>query len=220
MSTAGILGVMDWTVSTQVLSASMTVSWLLRTVFRTSFCRSWVGVLAMALPPSLCFVVLRRAGRCSVLLAGAVAGQQRSGGLDHLVSELALAGEQLLGEVVTAGHDVLRLRQLVGERHVHRGDLGGDRRNGVDHGLDRVEGDLLALADDGEELVLEFLLGAGVGAGHCLCLLLASTANFTKQCLACQAEVLDLICGCWRWRVSWCRWPSARAGYRPASGRA
>src|SRR5438132_1175364 len=161
---------MDWMVSTQVLSASMTVSWLLRTVFRTSFCRSWVGVLAMALPPSSC-------RPSSVLLAVAVAGQQRSGGLDHLVSELALAGEQLLGEVVTAGHDVLRLRQLVGERHVHRGDLGGDRRNGVDHGLDRVEGDLLALADDGEELVLEFLLGAGVGAGHCLCLLLASTAN-------------------------------------------
>src|SRR6185437_6447129 len=162
------------------------------------------------------------AGPCSVLLAGAVAGQQRSGGLDHLVSELALAGEQLLGEVVTAGHNVLRLRQLVGERHVHRGDPGGDRLNGVDHGLDRVEGHLLALADDREELVLQFLLGGG-GAGHCLCLLLASAANFTKQRLACQAVVLDLICGCqcwcWRWCVSWCRWPSARAGWQPASGR-
>src|SRR6266513_4880366 len=165
MSTAGTLGVMDWTVSTQVLSASMTLSWLLRTVVRTSFCRSWVGVLAMALPP------FGLAGLCSVLLAVAVAGQQRSGGLDHLVGELALAAEQLLGEVVTAGHHVLRLGQPVGERHVHRGDLGGDRLNGVDHGLDRVEGDLLALADDRQELVLQFLLGAGVGAGHCLCLL-------------------------------------------------
>src|SRR2546429_8468310 len=29
--------------------------------------------------------------------------------------------------------------------------------------------------------------------------LLASSANFTKHCLACQAEVLDLSCGdCWR----------------------
>src|SRR6266699_1168370 len=108
MSTAGTLGVMDWTVSTQVLIASMTLSWLLRIVFRTSFCRSWVGVLAMALPPSSC-------RPCSVLLAVAVAGQQRSGGLDHLV------------------------------------------------------GDLLALADDRQELVLQFLLGAA-GAGHCLCL--------------------------------------------------
>src|SRR5438270_3505185 len=156
---------MDWTVSTQVLSASMTVSWLLRTVFRISFCRSWVGVLAMALPPSSCFVVLRRAGPCSVLLAGAVAGQKRSGGLDHLVSELALAAEQLLGEVVTAGHDVLRLRQPVGERHVHGGDPGSDGLNAVDHGLDRVQSHLLALGDDRQELVLQFLLGAGAGAG-------------------------------------------------------
>src|SRR5438552_1749248 len=31
------------------------------------------------------------------------------------------------------------------------------------------------------------------------CLLLASAANFTKQCLACQAEVLYLVCG-GRWR--------------------
>src|SRR5262249_15897807 len=53
----------------------------------------------------------------------------------------------------------------VGERHVDGGDLRGDRLNGVHHGLDRVEGDLLALADDGQELVLQFLLS---GAGHLL----------------------------------------------------
>src|SRR5215470_2471751 len=190
MSIAGTLGVMDWTVSTQVLMASMTLSWLLRTVVRISFCRSWVGVLGMALPPWSCWALLGLTWSYLVLLAVAVAGQQRSGGLDHLVGELALAAEQLLGEVVTAGHDVLRLRQPVGERHVDGGDPGGDGLNGVDHGLDRVEGHLLALGNDRQELVLQFLLGAGGGAGHCLCLLLASSANFTKHCLACQAKVL------------------------------
>src|SRR5256885_338470 len=49
--------------------------------------------------------------------------------------------------------------------------------------------------------------------------LLASTANFTKHCLACQAGVLDLFCGARRWRVSWCRRNSARARGWPASGR-
>src|SRR5271169_3739517 len=61
-------------------------------------------------------------GRNPALLAGglrvAVARQQRGGGLHDLVGELPLAGEQLLGEVVTAGHDVLRLGQPVRERHV------------------------------------------------------------------------------------------------------
>src|SRR6266536_2347223 len=191
MSTAGTLGVMDWTVSTQVLIASMTPSWLLRTVFRASFCTSCMGLLAMALPPAcrvLCLV------SCSVLLALALAGHQRRGGLDELVGELALAGEQLLGEVVTAGHDVVRLRQPLGERQVDCGDLRGDGLNALNHSLDRVEGDLLALADHRQELVLQFLRSAG-GAGHCLCLPLSSTANFTKQRLVCQAVALDLICG-------------------------
>src|SRR2546423_368160 len=43
---------MDWMVSDHVLMASITASWLLRTVFRTSSCRPWVGVLAM------CFFLL------------------------------------------------------------------------------------------------------------------------------------------------------------------
>ena len=38
-----------------------------------------------------------------------LAGQQRGSGLHDLVGELPLAGEQLLGEVVAAGHDVLGL---------------------------------------------------------------------------------------------------------------
>src|SRR5436190_110384 len=69
---------------------------------------------------------------------GAVLGGrgQRARRLEDFLGELALAGEQLLGEVVTAGHDVVRLRQPVGERHVHHGDLRGDGLNGVDHGLD------------------------------------------------------------------------------------
>src|ERR1700733_7864413 len=48
--TDGSLGVTDWTVSTQVLIASMTVSWLLRTVFRISSCTScWVLGMMCAL---------------------------------------------------------------------------------------------------------------------------------------------------------------------------
>src|SRR5438552_8980769 len=103
-------------------------------------------------------------------LLGAVLGArgQRARRLEDFLGELALAGQELLGEVVGAGHDLFRLGQLVRERHVDRGELGGDGLDGLDPGLDRVDGDLLALADDGQELVLEFLLGAGVG--HCLCL--------------------------------------------------
>src|SRR5438093_1506588 len=41
---------MDWTVSTMVLIASMTISWLLRTVVRNSFCSScWVLVLVLGI---------------------------------------------------------------------------------------------------------------------------------------------------------------------------
>src|SRR5580693_10707954 len=48
--TDGSLGVMDWTVSTQDLIASTTVSWLLRTVFRISSCTScWVLGMMCAL---------------------------------------------------------------------------------------------------------------------------------------------------------------------------
>src|SRR3954454_1695607 len=76
-----------------------------------------------------------------------LAGQQRGGGLRDLIRELALAGEQLLREVVAAGHDVLRPGQPVRERQVHRGDPGGDGLDGVHHRPDGVESDLLALAD-------------------------------------------------------------------------
>src|SRR5438552_3833270 len=48
MSTAGSLGVMDWTVSTQVLIASMAISWPLRTMDRNwSWSSCWVLVLAI-----------------------------------------------------------------------------------------------------------------------------------------------------------------------------
>src|SRR5260370_35996671 len=64
--------------------------------------------------------------RAMGLLGLAVAGQQGGGGLDHLVGELALAGEQLLREGVTAGHAGLRLRPVVHRPHVHpRGLWGG-----------------------------------------------------------------------------------------------
>src|SRR5580693_7032974 len=49
--TDGSLGVRDWTVSTQDLIASTTVSWLLRTVFRISSCTS-CGLFGMICSPS------------------------------------------------------------------------------------------------------------------------------------------------------------------------
>src|ERR1700733_2540028 len=55
--TDGSLGVTDWTVSTQDLIASMTVSWLLRTVLRISSCTS-CGVLGMMCALLFGFVVL------------------------------------------------------------------------------------------------------------------------------------------------------------------
>ena len=45
-----------------------------------------------------------------------LAGQQRGGHFQHVVSESPLAGERLLGEVEAAGHDVMGLGQPVGER--------------------------------------------------------------------------------------------------------
>src|SRR5271157_1890994 len=84
---------------------------------------------------------------------------QRGGRLEDLFCELALAGEQLLGEVVGAGHEFLRLGQLVGARNLHRGDLGGDGLDGLDPGLDRVDDGLLALADGVQNLVLQVLRG-------------------------------------------------------------
>src|SRR4029077_11909856 len=92
------------------------------------------------------------------LLAGLVLG--RGQGLHHVLGELALAGQQLLGEVVRVGHDLLRLGQLVGERHVHGRQLGGNGLDGLDPGLDRLDDGLLALADGVQDLVLHFLLGA------------------------------------------------------------
>src|SRR5215467_3984978 len=92
MSIAGTLGVMDWTVSTQVLMASMTLSWLLRTVVRISFCRSWVGVLGMALPPWSSWALLGLGLARSYLLSplpgssGAVALTTSSANLRWLLS--------------------------------------------------------------------------------------------------------------------------------------
>src|SRR5271155_5691501 len=88
---------------------------------------------------------------CASLAGGGltlvVAGEQRGGHGQHLVGKLLLGAEQLLGEVVAAGHDVLRLRQPVGERDIYRRDLAGNRLDGLDPALERVERHLLALAD-------------------------------------------------------------------------
>src|SRR5258708_1585606 len=82
--------------------------------------------------------LLRRRGRTR--------GQQRRRGLEQVLGELPLAGQQLLGEVVGARHDVLRRGQLVGERQVHLWQLGLDRLDRGGPGLDRVHDCRLALA--------------------------------------------------------------------------
>ena len=103
-------------------------------------------------------------------LLGGVAGEQRGRGLQGLDGELALAGQQLLGELVAVVHDLVRLGEPVDQRHGERGNRGGEGLDGVDPGLDRAERDLLALADGGQESVLQVLRN-GAGAGHDLCLL-------------------------------------------------
>src|SRR5690349_20506267 len=98
-------------------------------------------------------------------LAVGLALRQRGGRVEHVLRELALAGQQLLGEVVGVRHDIFRLRELVGERHAHGGQLRHDRLDGVGPGLDRVDNGLLALADGLDDLVLQFLPGV-TGLGH------------------------------------------------------
>src|SRR5580700_1890583 len=96
---------------------------------------------------------------------GAVDHHQWCRRLHQLFREAALAGEQLLGEVVRAGHDILRLGQLRGERYLGKWHLRRHGLDGVDPGLDRLNDGLLARADRVKELCLQVPSGI---AGHSL----------------------------------------------------
>src|SRR6185437_11178766 len=105
---------------------------------------------------------------------------QAGGGPGQLTRELALLGDQPVEEVEGGGHDLLwrrqgarprergwrrQLGQLADERH--GGQLRGGGVHRLDGPLDGVEGDLLALADGGEHLLLHVLAGGG-GHGYLL----------------------------------------------------
>src|SRR6266480_6187042 len=110
---------------------------------------------------------------CAADLEGPSLGlprHERRGGLEHVLRELTLAGQQLLGEVIGVRHHFLWLGQLVRERRVHGGQLRRDRLDSVCPGLDRVKHCFLALLDGLEDVVLHLLSG-GTGAVHRLFLL-------------------------------------------------
>ena len=69
------------------------------------------------------------------------AGPQRGHCRDHLVGELPLVSKQVLGELVPAGHNRMRLRQAVGQRHADDGIAGMTKMHGLDQGLERIERD-------------------------------------------------------------------------------
>src|SRR5580700_1654172 len=134
--------------------------------------------------------VLPRRGFLVALLAGLGRGVLGRGqGLHHVLGELALAGQQLLGEVVRVGHDLLRLGQPVGERHVQGRQLGGDGLDGLDPGLDRLDDGLLALADGAQDLVLDFLRA---GRHDVLSFSGFVIANYTKHWIGMSSAMLDI----------------------------
>jgi hypothetical protein len=97
--------------------------------------------------------VLRRGG---VLLGRdfLLAGGQRRGCLHDILSELPLAGEQLLGEVVGTRDEVSRLGQVLGKRDVHIRQRWRDRPDRTGPDLDGLDHCGLALADRVQDLLL------------------------------------------------------------------
>jgi hypothetical protein len=96
-------------------------------------------------------------------------GEQLPGRVQHTLGELPLLGQDLHGEAVGAARQLLRLRQLAGERKVQVGKRGRHRA----HGLDRLGDGLLALADGLQDLGLHFLAHvADIGHGSSSCCLL------------------------------------------------
>src|ERR1022692_4499069 len=96
----------------------------------------------------------------AVLLFG-----HRPGPLEHALGELPLAGEQLLGEVVGTGHELLGLGQLVSEGQAGRRDRRRDRLDRLGPGLDGIDNGVLALANGVQDLALN-LMANGAGISH------------------------------------------------------
>src|ERR1017187_2824736 len=92
-------------------------------------------------------------------------GRHRPGHLEHALGELPLAGEQLLGEVVGTGHELLGLGQLVSEGQAGRRDRRRDRLDRLGPGLDGIDDGVLALANGVQDLALN-LVADGAGIGH------------------------------------------------------
>src|ERR1022692_2285481 len=92
-------------------------------------------------------------------------GGHRPGHLEHALGELPLAGEQLLGEVVGTGHELLGLGQLVSEGQAGRRDRRRDRLDRLGPGLDGIDDGVLALANGVQDLALN-LVADGAGIGH------------------------------------------------------
>src|SRR5260370_6648576 len=108
--------------------------------------RSWPGGLGQ--------------GTCG---SGAVAlGSEGRGDLKDVVGELALGGQQLLGEVVRAIDQRLRLRQLIGVGQVQLRKGRGDGLNGRGPRLQGVHHGVLGRADQLQDLVL-----GGADVDHC-----------------------------------------------------
>src|ERR1022692_3120180 len=105
----------------------------------------------------------------AVLLGGSggavLLGGHPPGHLEHALGELPLAREQLLGEVVGTGHELLGLGQLVSEGQAGRRDRRRDRLDRLGPGLDGIDNGVLALANGVQDLALN-LMANGAGISH------------------------------------------------------
>src|SRR5262249_15541883 len=104
--------------------------------------------------------------RLSVLVGGGAVEDRRGGG-EHAVEELALHLEELLGEAEARLDDLLRGRERLGERQGRDGrdgllERGRPRLDALDHGV-------LGLADQLERLLLRLLGVVGVRRRHRWC---------------------------------------------------
>src|SRR2546429_301403 len=107
---------MDWMVSTQVLSASRTISWLLRTMERNwSWSSCWVLVLALAIVFASCWLLL--------LTLPSSAWHVKQSCLIYFAD--AGAGASVGPGGLRRGPGSGRLRGALGGRGLGRGGLGG-----------------------------------------------------------------------------------------------